>query len=139
VPRLQQPIRGRRLARKPDDPTPPLTSEQRLLLPFKTEGPAGLADKPRGGPTGNRLPEVTKRAILMLKQDNPLGLREHRLGQGRGLAHAPRVLIPHCCKERSALRGIFRASFRDLRKFRELLSANAHLGKRLQSSVSSIK
>lgn len=38
---------------------------------FETEGPAGLADKPRGGPTGSRLPEVTKRAILMLKQDNP--------------------------------------------------------------------
>ena len=38
---------------------------------FETEGPAGLEDKPRGGPTGSRLPEVTKRAILMLKQDNP--------------------------------------------------------------------
>jgi transposase InsO family protein len=38
---------------------------------FETDGPAGLADKPRGGPTGSRLPEVTKRAILMLKQDNP--------------------------------------------------------------------
>src|SRR5262249_44731563 len=33
--------------------------------------PAGLQDKPRGGPTGSRLPEVTKRTILMLKQDNP--------------------------------------------------------------------
>src|SRR5262249_15598217 len=38
---------------------------------FDTEGPAGLEEKPRGGPTGSRLPEVTKRAILMLKQDNP--------------------------------------------------------------------
>src|SRR5262245_62118360 len=38
---------------------------------FETEGPAGLEEKPRGGPTGSRLPEVTKRAILMLKQDNP--------------------------------------------------------------------
>jgi transposase len=101
APRLQQPVRGRRLARKPDGPTAPLTAEQRLLLldtwrrsglpagdfgalvgiskhtlyswkkKFETDGPAGLADKPRGGPTGSRLPEVTKRAILMLKQDNP--------------------------------------------------------------------
>jgi hypothetical protein len=31
---------------------------------FETEGPAGLEEKPRGGPTGSRLPEVTKRAIL---------------------------------------------------------------------------
>ena len=38
---------------------------------FETEGPAGLEEKPRGGPTGSRLPEVTRRAILMLKQDNP--------------------------------------------------------------------
>ena len=38
---------------------------------FELEGPAGLEDKPRGGPTGSRLPEVTKRTILMLKQDNP--------------------------------------------------------------------
>ena len=100
-PRVKDPVRVRRLARKPEDPTPPLTGEQRLLLldtwrrsglpagdfgslvgiskhtlyswkkKFETEGPAGLADKPRGGPTGSRLPEVTKRAILMLKQDNP--------------------------------------------------------------------
>jgi transposase InsO family protein len=79
----------------------PLTAEQRLLLldtwrrsglpagdfgplvgiskhtlyawkkRFEAEGPAGLEDKPRGGPHGSRLPEVTKRAILMLKQDNP--------------------------------------------------------------------
>jgi transposase len=38
---------------------------------FQAEGSAGLADKPRGGPTGSRLPEVTRRAILMLKQANP--------------------------------------------------------------------
>jgi transposase InsO family protein len=38
---------------------------------FETEGPAGLDDKPRGGPKGSRLPEVTRRTILMLKQDNP--------------------------------------------------------------------
>ncbi|HVS35622.1 MAG TPA: hypothetical protein VMS17_08570 [Gemmataceae bacterium] len=28
-------------------------------------------DKPRGAPRGSRLPEVAKRAILMMKQDNP--------------------------------------------------------------------
>jgi hypothetical protein len=38
---------------------------------FESEGPAGLEDRPRGGSKGSRLPEVTKRAILMLKQDNP--------------------------------------------------------------------
>jgi transposase len=91
---------GRRLA-KPEESVGPLTGAQRLLLldtwsrsglpagdfaplvgisrhtlyawkhKFETEGPAGLEDKPRGGPTGSRLPEVTKRTILMLKQDNP--------------------------------------------------------------------
>jgi transposase InsO family protein len=38
---------------------------------FEAEGPAGLMDKPRGGPAGSRLPELTKRTILMLKQANP--------------------------------------------------------------------
>jgi transposase InsO family protein len=38
---------------------------------FETEGPAGLMDKPRGAPAGSRLPEVTRRTILMLKQSNP--------------------------------------------------------------------
>jgi transposase len=101
VPRLQQPPRGKRIGRKADAPAPPLTGEQRLLLldtwrrsglpagdfaalvgmskhtlyawkqRFEAEGPAGLADKPKGGPTGSRLPEVTRRAILMLKEDNP--------------------------------------------------------------------
>lgn len=98
--RPRKPASGRRLARTADPP-PPMTAEQRLLLldtwrrsglpagdfgslvgiskhtlyswkrKFDTEGPAGLDDKPRGGPKGSRLPEVTKRAILMLKQDNP--------------------------------------------------------------------
>lgn len=102
LPRLQQPPRGRRLAKKADArPACPLTPEQRLLvldawnrnkLPagdfaplvglskhtlyawkkkFETEGPAGLLDKPRGAPEGSRLPELTKRTILMLKQANP--------------------------------------------------------------------
>jgi transposase len=91
----------RSLRRPADTPPSPLTAEQRLLLldtwlrsdlpagdfaalvgiskhtlyawkrKFQSEGPAGLADQPRGGPTGSRLPEVTRRAILMLKQTNP--------------------------------------------------------------------
>jgi transposase InsO family protein len=38
---------------------------------FEQEGPAGLLDKPKGTPAGSRLPDLTKRAILMLKQANP--------------------------------------------------------------------
>jgi len=38
---------------------------------FKTQGPAGLMDQPRGGPKGSKLPELTKRTILMLKEANP--------------------------------------------------------------------
>jgi transposase InsO family protein len=38
---------------------------------FDLEGPAGLLDHPRGSPTGSRLPEVTRRAILMMKEANP--------------------------------------------------------------------
>jgi transposase InsO family protein len=38
---------------------------------FDAQGPAGLLDKPRGGPKGSRLPELTKRTILLLKQGHP--------------------------------------------------------------------
>jgi transposase InsO family protein len=38
---------------------------------FESEGPAGLVDKPRGGPRGSRLSELTKRTILLLKQTHP--------------------------------------------------------------------
>jgi transposase InsO family protein len=38
---------------------------------FDQQGPGGLMDQPRGGPKGSRLPELTKRTILMLKQSNP--------------------------------------------------------------------
>jgi transposase InsO family protein len=38
---------------------------------FEAEGPAGLADKPKGAPAGSRLPEPTRRAILMLKESHP--------------------------------------------------------------------
>jgi transposase InsO family protein len=101
LPRLQTPRRGRRLVPKPAAPTPPLTPQQRLLLldtwqrsglpaadfaalvgvsrhtlyawkkKFDAQGPAGLMDQPRGGPSGSKLPDLTKRAILLLKQANP--------------------------------------------------------------------
>ncbi len=38
---------------------------------FDAEGPAGLLDKPKGMPAGSRLPEVTRRTILMLKETHP--------------------------------------------------------------------
>jgi len=38
---------------------------------FEQYGPAGLLDQPRGGPKGSRLPDLTKRTILMLKETNP--------------------------------------------------------------------
>jgi transposase InsO family protein len=38
---------------------------------FTQHGPAGLVDQPRGSATGSRLPELTKRTILMLKQSHP--------------------------------------------------------------------
>jgi len=92
--------RGRRLV-QPQAKPEPLTPQQRLLLldiwqrsklpardfgalvglskhtlyawkkKFDREGPAGLMDEPRGGPRGSRLPELTKRTILMLKTSNP--------------------------------------------------------------------
>ena|SRR5438105_4960493 len=38
---------------------------------FEASGPAGLSDGRRGGPKGSRLPEPTRRAILMLKEAHP--------------------------------------------------------------------
>jgi transposase InsO family protein len=93
--------RGRRLVKKEQGRTATLTAPQRLLLldtwlrsglpagdfaamvglskhtlyswkkRFDREGPAGLLEAPRGGPRGSRLPELTKRTILMLKASNP--------------------------------------------------------------------
>jgi hypothetical protein len=40
-------------------------------MKFEAEGPAGLVDKPRGSGKGSRLPDLTKRTILMLKEANP--------------------------------------------------------------------
>ena len=95
------PTRGRRTLKPPAPPAPAITPEQRLLildswqrcgLPaadfaplvgiskhtlyawqkrFQEHGPAGLMDQPKGAPSGSRLPEATRRAILMLKESNP--------------------------------------------------------------------
>ena len=91
--------RSRRL--EPDSKKPRFSAEQRLLildswlrskLPagdfaplvgislhtlrawkarFAEFGPAGLDDKPAGRPTGSRLSEATKRAILLMKEEHP--------------------------------------------------------------------
>jgi transposase InsO family protein len=97
----QRPRPGRRLVKKEPRTTPPLTPHQRLLLldtwrrsglpagdfaalvgiskhtlyawkkKFDRQGPAGLMDQPRGGPSGSKLPDLTKRTILLLKESNP--------------------------------------------------------------------
>jgi len=91
---------GRRLVKK-DTKAAALTPEQRLVLldtwqrsglpagdfaamvgiskhtlytwkkKFDSQGPAGLMDHPRGRAPGSRLPDLTRRTILMLKQANP--------------------------------------------------------------------
>lgn len=38
---------------------------------FEQHGPAGLLDQPRGGPRGSKMPDLTRRAIVMLKEANP--------------------------------------------------------------------
>jgi transposase InsO family protein len=38
---------------------------------FEQQGPGGLVDRPRGGPRGSQLPDLTRRTILMLKEANP--------------------------------------------------------------------
>jgi transposase InsO family protein len=38
---------------------------------FEQQGPAGLVDAPRGARRGSRLPDLTRRTILMLKQQHP--------------------------------------------------------------------
>jgi len=93
--------RGRKLVKPADAQKPVISPQQRLLIldtwrrsglpagdfatmvniskhslyawkkAFDEEGPAGLMDKPKGGPRGMKLPELTKRTILMLKEANP--------------------------------------------------------------------
>lgn len=90
-----------RTLKKPEPNAEPITAEQRLLLldtwrrsglpagdfavlvglskhtlyawkkRFEAEGPAGLMDRPRGMPRGSRVPDLTKRTILMMKEANP--------------------------------------------------------------------
>lgn len=38
---------------------------------FEELGPGGLVDRPRGMPRGSRVPDLTKRTILMMKEANP--------------------------------------------------------------------
>jgi transposase InsO family protein len=100
LPRLAGQRKGRRLVR-PEERQPAIKPEQRLLildswlrsgLPagdfaalvgiskhtlyawkkrFDELGPGGLVDQQRGSLRGSRVPEVTKRSILMLKQGHP--------------------------------------------------------------------
>jgi transposase InsO family protein len=101
LPPLARSRQRRRALAQPTPKAEPLHPEQRLLLldtwqrsglpaadfaalvgiskfslfawkkKFEQEGPAGLLDKPKGTPPGSRLPDLTKRTILMLKQANP--------------------------------------------------------------------
>lgn len=96
----RRPRPGKRLV-PPSAPVADFTPEQRLLLldtwqrsqlpaadfaalvgiskhtlyawkkKFDTQGPGGLMDQPHGSKPGSRLPELTKRTILLLKQTNP--------------------------------------------------------------------
>src|SRR5262249_9647477 len=95
------PRRGRRLVKKDQAKPPVIAAEQKLLLldtwrrsglpagdfaalvglskhtlyswkkRFETQGPAGLMPQARGSRKGSRLPDLTKRAILMMKEANP--------------------------------------------------------------------
>jgi transposase InsO family protein len=122
---LRPPARRRRLTRPTATPACSLTPPQRLLLldawrrsglpagdfaplvgvskptldawkrKFDQEGPAGLEDRPRGSPAGSRLPEVTRRAILMMKEANPdWGVEKSSalLLRGPALAASPRAV-----------------------------------------------
>jgi len=62
---------------------------------FQKEGPAGLEEKPRGGPRGSRLPDVTRRSILMLKESHPdWGVERISavLFRGQGLGASPQAV-----------------------------------------------
>jgi transposase InsO family protein len=99
--RLRPTSRGRRLVKPEDRRPQSFKPEQRLLIldtwkrsglsaadfaplvgvskhslrgwrkRFEELGPGGLVDQGRGGPRGSRLPELTRRAILMIKEANP--------------------------------------------------------------------
>ncbi len=93
--------KGRRLVKKEKKGSAKFTPEQRLLIldawqrsglssgvfasllgisnqtlhtwkhKFEEFGPEGLMNRPKGAPKGSRLPEVTKRSIIMIKEGNP--------------------------------------------------------------------
>jgi len=99
--RLTGPREGRQLSKKSGKTARQLTPSQKLLIldswkksglpagdfaplvgvskhtlyswkkKFEEHGPAGLMAKPRGPKGGSRVPEITKRAILLLKEANP--------------------------------------------------------------------
>ena len=52
-------------------PEQPASGELRPKKLFEPEGPAGLLESPRRKVRESALPEVTRRAILMLKESNP--------------------------------------------------------------------
>ena len=71
---------------------------------FAEHGPAGLVDQPRGGPKGSRLPELTKRTILMLKQTHPdWGCQRisDMLFRGPALPASPVGRGAACCTKRA--------------------------------------
>ena len=100
-PQQQRRNRQRALAKSDGPRRPPLTGQQRLLLLdtwrrsglpagdfadlvgiskhslykwkqyFEEFGPAGLQDQPRQSRRGSRLPELTRRTILMVKESHP--------------------------------------------------------------------
>lgn len=117
--------RRRRTLQKPELPRGPITAAQKVLLldtwhrsglpardfaaltglsrhtlyvwrqKFKKEGPAGLEEKPRGGPRGSRLADVTRRSILMLKESHPdWGVERISsvLFRGQGLGASPQAV-----------------------------------------------
>ena len=122
LPRLTGRRRGPRALKKPEARDRTLSAEERLLvldtwkrsgLPasefgalvglspptlyiwrrkFLEEGPGGLLPKARGRQKGSRLPEITKRTILMLKEANPEWGTErisHMLLRGPALPASP--------------------------------------------------
>ncbi len=64
---------------------------------FDVDGPEGLMDYPRKGRGGeSRLPEVTKRAILLIRQSHPeYGCERisYMLGRGPGLGASPSAVL----------------------------------------------
>jgi len=123
--RIGSPRRGPRLARPEQEKTPAYNPQQRLMildcwqrsgLPagdfaplvgvskhtlyawkkrFTQLGPAGLMEQPRGAREGSRLPELTKRTILLLKQAHPdWGCERisHMLLRGPALPASPKAV-----------------------------------------------